>query len=184
MENQSKIPLTQTGLKITTASVVDAGLLAPLAIKIFCDTFDEYNKPEDMDHYVTHEMNQAKLESELAETDNVFFILWYQEIPVGYAKLRTLNPDKNVKALNPIEIERLYVLHQYHNLKLGAALMAHCLHYATLMNHDLVWLGVWEHNFKAIQFYNKWGFTQFGTHPFLLGTDLQTDILMQKALTS
>lgn len=180
MDNQTALAVND--LKITTATIADAKLLTPLAIKIFCDTFAQYNRPEDMDHYVTHEMNQAKLESELAEPDNVFFIIWYQEIPVGYAKMRTFNPDKGVVAKKPLEIERLYVLHQYHNLKLGAALMSHCLHFATTRNHDLVWLGVWEHNFKAIQFYNKWGFTQFGTHPFLLGTDLQTDILMQKWL--
>ncbi len=179
MENQSVIDI-----KITTATVADAGQLAPLAIKIFCDTFAQYNKPEDMDHYVTHEMNRAKLESELSEPDNLFFIIWLKEIPVGYAKLRTINPDKGIVAQRPIEIERLYVLHQYHNLKLGAALMAHCINFATSRNHDLIWLGVWEHNFKAIQFYTKWGFTQFGTHPFLLGTDLQTDILLQKFIGS
>ncbi len=182
MNNQPNIPVPHSNLKISTATIADASLIAPLAIKIFCDTFAQYNKPEDMDHYVTHEMNQAKLETELEEADNVFFIIRYNEIPVGYAKLRTLNPDKGVVARRPIEIERLYVLHQYHNLKLGAALMTHCLHFATTMNHDLVWLGVWEQNFKAINFYTKWGFTQFGTHPFLLGSDLQTDLLMQKSL--
>ena len=45
-----------------------------------------------------------------------------------------------------------------------------------------VWLGVWEHNHRALRFYEKNGFTAFGTHIFQLGNDQQTDILMQKSV--
>jgi len=41
---------------------------------------------------------------------------------------------------------------------------------------------VWEHNIKAIAFYKKFGFEQFGSHIFMLGDDIQTDILMRKNL--
>jgi ribosomal protein S18 acetylase RimI-like enzyme len=61
--------------------------------------------------------------------------------------------------------------------------MEACLNFAKDAGHKVAWLGVWEHNPRAIAFYEKWGFKQFGTHPFLLGKDLQTDILMKKELT-
>jgi len=57
-----------------------------------------------------------------------------------------------------------------------------CLEYAREGGHDVVWLGVWEHNERAIAFYKKWGFTQFGEHTFMLGKDAQTDWLLKKEL--
>jgi ribosomal protein S18 acetylase RimI-like enzyme len=44
---------------------------------------------------------------------------------------------------------------------------------------DYVWLGVWEKNLRAIQFYKKNGFVEFDQHLFILGDDPQTDIMMK-----
>ena len=41
----------------------------------------------------------------------------------------------------------------------------------------------WEKNPRAIRFYEKNGFTTFGSHVFQLGDDAQTDILMRRSLT-
>jgi ribosomal protein S18 acetylase RimI-like enzyme len=49
--------------------------------------------------------------------------------------------------------------------------------------HDEVWLAVWEHNARAIRFYEKHGFTQVGEQPFTLGRDVQTDWLMSRSVT-
>ena len=46
----------------------------------------------------------------------------------------------------------------------------------------VLWLGVWEFNYRAVDFYKQWGFALCGSHPFLLGDDLQTDILMELKL--
>ena len=45
-----------------------------------------------------------------------------------------------------------------------------------------MWLGVWQHNHRAISFNKQWGFEFYATHPFMLGDDLQTDELMKKVL--
>jgi len=49
-------------------------------------------------------------------------------------------------------------------------------------NRDVMWLGVWEYNPRAQRFYEKNGFQVCGKHTFLLGSDPQTDLLMQKQL--
>ena len=46
-------------------------------------------------------------------------------------------------------------------------------------NLEYVWLGVWEHNYKAIEFYKKKGFEKFGEHVFVLWEDEQVDYLMK-----
>ena len=45
-----------------------------------------------------------------------------------------------------------------------------------------VWLGVWEENHRALQFYEKNGFTVFGKHDFVLGDDVQTDLMMKRSI--
>jgi ribosomal protein S18 acetylase RimI-like enzyme len=64
----------------------------------------------------------------------------------------------------------------------AAALMQACLDQARKAEHDVVYLGVWEHNPRAIAFYRKWGFEKVGEHVFLLGDDEQTDWLMLRPL--
>jgi ribosomal protein S18 acetylase RimI-like enzyme len=56
------------------------------------------------------------------------------------------------------------------------------LEIAKLKKSDFVWLGVWEHNKKAIGFYRKNGFEVFDHHVFVLGNDHQTDLLMKKTV--
>jgi ribosomal protein S18 acetylase RimI-like enzyme len=75
-------------------------------------------------------------------------------------------------------------LAEFHGQKAGAALMQHCLGLAMMAGYDVVWLGVWEHNYKALNFYRKWGFEVFGSHIFRLGDDEQTDVMMKKHLVS
>jgi ribosomal protein S18 acetylase RimI-like enzyme len=54
--------------------------------------------------------------------------------------------------------------------------------HARTLGGTRLWLGVWEHNLRAIGFYRKRGFVQCGAQPFLLGTDLQTDWIMNRTL--
>jgi ribosomal protein S18 acetylase RimI-like enzyme len=62
--------------------------------------------------------------------------------------------------------------------------MQACLTEAESAGCDLIWLGVWEHNPRAIGFYRKWGFRQVGAQRFQLGAELQTDLVMARQVAS
>ncbi len=64
----------------------------------------------------------------------------------------------------------------------GAALMRACLDEARRNQHQTLWLGVWEHNQRAQAFYRQWDFREVGTHIFQLGSDAQTDLLLERAV--
>lgn len=81
-----------------------------------------------------------------------------------------------------MEISRIYVVNTAISTGIGKALMEECIQVAIQKNKEVIWLGVWEHNTRAISFYKKFGFIQFGTHLFMLGDDAQTDWLMKKEL--
>ena len=170
-------------LIIKRANRDDATQLTELSACTFQDTFGApVNKQEDVDRYVADEMNIEKLTNELSDNANRFFLAYYDDLLIGYVKMRATIVPPELEQYHPIEIERLYVLKEYHDKKAGATLMKFCLDYASSNAYDMVWLGVWEHNYKALNFYKDFGFELFGSHPFVLGDDVQTDVLMRMAL--
>jgi diamine N-acetyltransferase len=176
------VTMTNDQLKITIGDPRNAEALTTLGITTFLQAFAADNKKEDMDKYIAEEMNLSRITDELTDKDNLFFLAWYGDFIVGYAKLRTIKKPKELENNNPIELERIYVLQDYYNHKIGAALMDRCIAHALNHHHDVIWLGVWEQNHRAVSFYKRWGFEFFGSHIFKLGDDIQTDVLMKKLL--
>jgi ribosomal protein S18 acetylase RimI-like enzyme len=101
---------------------------------------------------------------------------------VGYLKINFGASQTELKDNEALEIERIYVLQAFHGKKLGQALYEKAISIAKEMKVKYVWLGVWEQNHRALQFYKKNGFVPFDTHIFKLGNDEQTDIMMKLAL--
>lgn len=167
-------------ISIRHASVDDIQLLIALGQKTFYDTFAEANTKDNMDLYLEKNFNNAQVRSEIDDADNIFLIAESGDTPAGYAKLRKGSVPPELNGRHAIEIERLYVTKELIGKNAGRQLMDRCLATARDLGFTTVWLGVWEHNPRAIAFYRKCGFEKFGSHPFMLGTDLQTDHLMKK----
>lgn len=54
---------------------------------------------------------------------------------------------------------------------------------AAASGYRTLWLGVWERNPRAIAFYERWGFATVGSHVFRLGSDDQTDLIMERPVS-
>jgi ribosomal protein S18 acetylase RimI-like enzyme len=65
----------------------------------------------------------------------------------------------------------------------GEKLMRELLEEARRSGCQTMWLGVWEHNRRALAFYRKWGFKVVGAHIFQVGDDAQNDLLMARKLS-
>lgn len=169
-------------MTIRNAVTNDAEAIVSLAIKTFRDTFDEMNTPENMMLYLNSTFTLKRIREEMKEPGAVFFVAEIDDEIVGYARVRESKQPESESLAKPIELERLYVDKNLIGQRVGYMLMKSCLEYATDHQYETVWLGVWEHNHRAIDFYKKWGFSVFGDHIFLLGKDPQTDLLMKKKL--
>lgn len=176
--------LCETNLKIRLGVAQDAEMLAPLAVKIFNDTFaaNPLNKTEDMRAYITEFMSVEAFRRELAEENSAFFIAEANDEMIGYAKLQTNSTEDCVSDKNPIELCRLYVAHEFHGKGIAGKLMNECFDEAKRKNFQTMWLGVWEFNLRAQKFYEKNGFYTVGKHIFQLGSDPQIDLVMEKKL--
>jgi len=185
MENTGdKVSLKSNDFSSRRGTTDDAALLTSLGAKAFHDTFVAMNTKEDMDLYLSENFSVERLLLELTDSKNVFFIVENNGQLAGYAKTRKSTSPDELEVSQSLEIERLYAAKEFIGKKVGDALMQCCLQQAADEGYHVVWLGVWEHNLRAISFYEKWGFEKFGSHPFMLGKDLQTDLLFKKTITS
>lgn len=103
---------------------------------------------------------------------------------IGYAQLRWGDAPDCVSAKQSGEIQRLYVAEGWHGKGVAQALMEACITEMRKHGSDAVWLGVWEHNPRAISFYTKFGFVEAGAHTFHFGGDPQRDVVMVKTLAA
>lgn len=171
-----------TPLVIRRASEPDAAMLAELAARTFRDAFAADNAAEDLDAYMSVAFTPGMLKSEISDPGNVFFVAEIDGAPVGYAQLRAGDAPPCVSGPGPVELARLYVSQDWHGRGVAAALMRACFEQGRAAGRQTVWLGVWERNPRAQAFYRKWGFRLVGSHVFVLGSDPQTDLLMERAL--
>lgn len=171
-------------ISIRQATAEDAKLLTDLAYTTFWDAFAHHpkNAPDDLDHYMRQAFNLDQITLELADARNIFLIAEIENKPAGYAKIIIDNIEPGIIATRPVELNRLYSHQEYIGKGVGQNLMDACFERAVEDGRDVMWLGVWEYNPRAQRFYEKNGFTVVGKHTFQLGTDPQTDLLMQKTL--
>ena len=170
------------GLVIRYATIEDAKLIADISHQTFYETFAANNTKEDMHKFLNEQFTKGKLMMEVGARENLFLLAYDQHEVAGYVKLRDSRvplPLKNTKAF---EVARLYAMTNKIGKGVGAALMQKCIDVAHEKEKNVLWLGVWEKNLRAIEFYTKWGFEKFDETDFLLGDDMQKDWLMKKQL--
>ena len=171
-----------TTTQIRHASAADAATLAALAERTFRDTFTEVNTPENMAAHAAASYGIDKQREEI-ESDRIRTLLVELDgVVAGYAQLRNGHRPDCVSAENAIELWRFYIDRSGIGRGLAQRLMQAVVVEAAEWNGRALWLGVWEHNPRAIAFYRKCGFIEVGAHMFRLGDDAQTDLIMQREL--
>lgn len=167
---------------IRYANPEDAGLIADLSRKTFHETFGYVNTKENMDKFMTEQFSREKLVKEVTEPGNTFLLAFDDDVPVGYVRLREGKKFPEFEGKDSIEIARIYSINTYLGTGVGQQMMRQCIFIAKELKKEIIWLGVWEKNPRAIAFYTKWGFEKFSEHDFLLGDDQQRDWLLMKKL--
>ena len=169
-------------LNIKMATNADAELIADMSRKTFYETFVSQNTKENMDKFMNESFTKEALMEEVGEPGNIFLLAYDEKEPAGYVRMRENNNPPELGNRNSIEIARIYAATNAIGKGVGKTLMQKCIEIAQEKKKDVLWLGVWGKNNRAIDFYIKWGFEKFSTHIFMLGDDPQTDWLMKKEL--
>ena len=169
-------------MKIRKVNFQDIDKLKEIGKLTFAETFSSDNSEEDMQKYLEEGFSTEKLKIELTDKNGEFFFAEFDGKVIGYLKVNYGQSQTEMKDENALEIERIYVLKEFHGKKVGQILYNKAIELAEEKSVEFVWLGVWEHNPRAIRFYEKNGFVAFDKHIFKLGNDEQTDIMMKLKL--
>jgi ribosomal protein S18 acetylase RimI-like enzyme len=167
---------------IRKATRFDAAPLSRLAESTFRETFAAGNTAENMALHCRASYQEEIQAGEIADPMMVTLLADLEQELLGFAQLRWGSAPPCVAGNAPGEILRIYVLSDWHGRGIAQALIAACLEELKARGSDVVWLGVWERNPRAIAFYRKIGFVERGEHVFPVGDDPQRDIVMARVI--
>ena len=158
--------------------------LLDLARSTFKVSFEQQNKPEDFKLYMEKAFSRSVFKDQLRDPNSSFYFVRQLEETVGYIKINEKEAQNEQFDTQSIELERFYIKSSFQGQNIGKEVLKLVLDMVKNTEATFLWLGVWEKNAKAIRFYERHGFKKFGSHPYYLGNDKQTDYLMKIDLTS
>jgi len=143
-------------VRIRQATAEDIELLTNIGRETFAQTFSDDNTPENMAKYLSESFNFEKQYTEFYTPGSLFLVIEENETPIGYARLLAGSGGETcITGEKPVELVRIYLLAAWRGKGYGDVLMKACLDAARQNGHDTIWLGVWEKNERAINFYRK-----------------------------
>ncbi|KAI9273602.1 acyl-CoA N-acyltransferase [Sporodiniella umbellata] len=171
-------------MEIILANESHATLLTKLGKKLFGETFSKDNTNENMSSYLDETYNIEKQIQELNDPGWITLMVMNEEgEPIAFSQIVETEevydfiPDKQA-----IELKRIYVDKRYIGKGVGKMLLLQVLEEVRRKKKETLWLGVWENNHHALEFYKKHGFEVVGDHVFQLGEQKDRDLVMTKKL--
>lgn len=176
-------------LEIRRAGEKDADALHVIAAEAFPMACPPGSTRENMDAFITANLSAQAFAHHLADPARTLFVAELDERAIGYSMLIAGEPSDAavaaaVVARPTVELSKFYVLPAGQGQGVAAALMSATLDDAAFRGALSVWLGVNEHNARAIRFYDKHGFVTVGTKRFRLGDLWEDDFVKERPLAS
>jgi len=151
---------------IRKATVADVELLAELGRQTFIESHGHSAATEDVETYINTAYNPEACKQELEDANNIYHFIYYNNQPAGFSKIILNSPAQAVAAINITKLERIYVLKEFYNMKLGLALLNFNIELSKNHNQTGMWLYTWVENERAVNFYKKAGFKIIGSYDF------------------
>lgn len=168
-------------IEIRTAVPEDAPYIALLGRVTFTETFSEYFRdPQDLFDYYERTFNVAKIRAGIQNNNNKFWIAFWNDLPIGYAKLKVVSPTEFITADAVSQLQKIYMLKEFLDKKAGKALMDQLMYFFNNSASTHLWLSVLNSNERALNFYYKNGFSKAGEHQFTIGKETFDFIALSK----
>ena len=164
-----------TSVPIRPATAADAAPLARFAAQAFTDTYRELDDPQEIADYVAEHFQPEVLARVLTDPACTVLLAGEAGAIAGYAIVRAQVPPACVSGPAPLQLWRLYLGQAHIGRGLGARLMAAVQAEARRRAARTLWLGVYDRNVRAVEFYKRFGFAQVGTSEFLFGGRIYSD---------
>ena len=167
-------------LTIRPATADDLLLLTELGAQTFYEAYVRHLPARQLAEVVDGLFSPELQAAELADPGTFFLIAEINGTAVGYATLQDNSQTRGESRLRDLKLARLYLSQEWTRRGIGGALMAASLAEAARCGFDTISLEVWERNTQAQAFYRKWGFIEVGRTSFEFGSEIQTDLVLQR----
>lgn len=151
---------------IIPATTEHAALLSQLAVQTFRESHGHSAPPADIDSYAARKYTPEVLAAELADTRNIYHLIYHEDQPAGFSKIILDAPCETSETPHLTKLERLYLLRAYYQTGLGKELFAYLVDLSRQQGQQGMWLYVWQQNARALAFYTRQGFQIIGQHDF------------------
>ena len=169
--------------EIRLAKKEDAQFIALLGRVTFTETFGHFFRDQqDLIDYYNYTFSVQKIEDGMKKENNIFWIAFVNQLPVGYAKLKLNSQSEFIDSKDVCQLQKIYVLKDFLSMGIGFGLQESLLKKAKELGFDKVWLSVLNSNERAINFYKKTGFEEIGNHDFQIGKENFEFIALRKHL--
>ena len=121
--------------KITKDEILQ---LQKIGRQTFYETFSESNTEENMKSYLENGFSIDKITAELNDENAEFYFAKIENNVIGYLKINFGASQTELKDDKAIEIERIYVLKEYHGQKVGQILYDKAIEIAQQKSVDFV----------------------------------------------
>ncbi len=160
-------------------------MIASLARETFWDAYQTESQLEQkhIRSYIDTAFSHEVIREDFADENIIYLVAEDKLGELGYAKLAIGSTRKEIHTKHTIELCRIYLKKESWGKSFGSILLNKCVEEAEKRDADVIWLSVWEHNQRAIQFYERQGFEILGTHIFDLASSLHTDFIMTRNLS-
>ncbi|MDD7913158.1 GNAT family N-acetyltransferase [Polaribacter ponticola] len=141
-----------------------------------------YRRQKNLLEFYNTYYSVSKIREELNDTENIFWIVFSDELPIGFAKLSLNITNEKLEDKNSCKLQRLYILNDFIALKIGSQLQDLILEKTIELNFTSIWLTAYYKNTKGLRFYDRYGFKQIGSIDFYVGETNYENLVFAKKL--
>ncbi|WP_299216810.1 GNAT family N-acetyltransferase [uncultured Aquimarina sp.] len=154
------------------ATMNDVHEISFLGKKTFDQSFGHlFGDRKDLTDYLDRTFSIEKLKSSIVKQHNMYWIAYYGNVAVGYAKIQLDSSSEFIESVKACKLQKIYVLKEYLSMGIGAQLNQLIFDKAISNNSEYIWLSVLKSNERAVRFYEINSYTIVGEHPFSIGKE-------------
>lgn len=150
-------------IEIREANSGDATFVALLGRITFNESHSKYIKnKKDVHDFCNASFNVHQIKKELEDKNLLFWIVFYDELPVGFAKVILNIPNEFINNKSVCKLDKIYILDDFSGKKIGSKLHEIIVKKMAVLKFEVIWLVTYILNYKAIQFYESHQYQKVG----------------------
>ena len=177
--SQQPIP----GVLLRQAEPFDALCLSVLAMQVFLDTYATEGIRAAIAREVLSSYSHEEFSKAIGSRGSHIAVAEVKGNMVGFAQVTFGARHELAPAGTQVELLRLYVQEPFTGAKVGTKLLAEAESTASRSGASVLWLTPWVHNHRALAFYARRGYKDYGLTYFTFEGESHENRVLAKLLT-